>query len=177
MRNILQLLALSSMASLAFAQNPQVMSTKGFFDMLKGNVLKSVDKMPESKYDYKPAEGVRTYSQVLAHIADAQYFMCGTAKGALQQKGIEKSNPKTAAELKAALTEAFAFCDSAYEGLTDAASAQTVSFLGQTVTKLSVLAFNTAHTYEHYGNLVTYMRVNGVVPPSSEGGAPAGKKK
>ena len=175
MRNFLPLLALSSIASLGYAQNPQVMSTKGFFEIVKGNVIKSVDKMPESKYSYKPAEGVRTYSQLLAHIADSQYGICGTAKGAPQQKGIEQAGIKTAAEAKKALTEAFAFCDSAYEGLTDAASAQTVSFFGQTVTKLSVLAFNTAHTFEHYGNLVTYMRANGIVPPSSEGGG--GKKK
>jgi len=170
-RNFLFLLAASS---LAFGQNPQVASTKGFFEMVKGNVLKSVDSMPESKYSYKPADGVRSYSQVLAHIADAQYFFCGTVKGAPTQKGIEQSNPKTAAELKKALTEAFAFCDSAYEGLTDAASAQMTTFLGNNVTKLSVLAFNTAHTYEHYGNLVTYLRVNGVVPPSSDN---SGKKK
>jgi len=171
MRNFLFLLAASS---IAFAQNPQVASTKGFFEIVKGNVIKSVDKMPEAKLTYKPAEGVRTYGQVLMHIADSQYTICGTAKGAPQDKGIEKSNLKTAAEIKKALTDAFAFCDSAYEGLTDAASAATVPFFGQTVTKLSVLSFNTAHTFEHYGNLVTYMRANGVVPPSSDN---SGKKK
>lgn len=172
MRNILLLLAVSSFA---FAQNPQVASTKGFYELIKGNVLKSVDKMPEAKYSYKPAEGVRTYGQILSHIADSQYGICGAAKGAPQQKGIEASNLKTAAEIKKALTDAFAFCDSAYEGLTDAASAQMVPFFGQTVTKLAVLSFNTAHSFEHYGNLVTYMRANGIVPPSSEGGG--GKKK
>jgi uncharacterized damage-inducible protein DinB len=132
--------------------------------------------MPEAKLSYKPTEGVRTYGQLLAHIADAQYGFCGAVKGTPTQKGIEKSNLKTAADLKKALNEAFAFCDSAYEGLTDAASAATISFYGQNPTKLAVLSFNTAHTMEHYGNLVTYMRMNSIVPPSSENQG-GGKKK
>jgi hypothetical protein len=65
MRNFLFLLAASS---IAFAQNPQVASTKGFFEIVKGNVIKSVDKMPEAKLSYKPAEGVRTYGQLLMPI-------------------------------------------------------------------------------------------------------------
>ena len=150
------------------ADNPQLASTKGFYDQIKGNILKSLDKMPEDKYGFAPTEGVRTYGQLLAHVADGQYILCGIAKeGKMQPKGVEKS-AKTKAEITAALNEAFAYCDSVYAGLTDASSAATVSWFGQQRTKLSVLAFNTAHTFEHYGNLVTYMRMNGVVPPSSE---------
>lgn len=66
------------------------------------------------------------------------------------------------------LNEGFAFCESVYAGLTDAASAEHVKIFGQTRTKLSVLDFNIAHTMEHYGNMVTYMRMNKIVPPSSE---------
>jgi uncharacterized damage-inducible protein DinB len=111
---------------------------------------------------------VRTYGALLGHIADAQYGLCGTAKeGKFQPRGVEKS-ARTKADLVKALNEAFAYCDSVYAGLTDAAAAETVSLFGQQRTKLSVLDFNIAHTFEHYGNLVTYMRMNGVVPPSSE---------
>jgi hypothetical protein len=67
-----------------------------------------------------------------------------------------------------ALNDGFAYCDSTYANLTDASSAAIVQFFGQNRTKLSMLAFNTSHSFEHYGNLVTYMRMNGIVPPSSE---------
>ncbi len=150
------------------ADNPQLTSTKAFYDQIKQNILKSADKLPEDKYSFAPMQGVRTYGQVLAHVADGQYFLCGIARdGKGQSKNIEKT-VKTKAEIVAALNEAFAFCDSVYAGLTDSSSAATVPWFGQQRTKLSMLAFNTAHTFEHYGNLVTYMRMNGAVPPSSE---------
>jgi uncharacterized damage-inducible protein DinB len=178
MRNFVLLLALSSLAAAQNAAgNPQLASAKVFYDIIKGNVLKSTDKMPEAKYSYKPVDSVRTYGQLLMHIADAQYVFCGTAKGARENKGIEKAALKSKAEIVMALNDAFAFCESTYAGLTDAASAAKVTFIGQEVTKLSVLSLNTAHTYEHYGNLVTYMRMNGIVPPSSEGPPPAPEQK
>jgi uncharacterized damage-inducible protein DinB len=105
---------------------------------------------------------------MLAHIADAQYILCGTVKeGKPQFKGLEKSATTKAAILQA-LNEGFAYCDSVYASLTDASSAEMTSWFGQQRTKLSILDFNIAHTMEHYGNLVTYMRINKIVPPSSE---------
>jgi uncharacterized damage-inducible protein DinB len=150
-------------------QGSNLASSKAFYDQIKGLVLKSADKLPEEKYSYRPVETVRTYGELLAHIADANFGLCGNAKeGKFAPRGIEKS-AKTKADIVKGLNEAFAYCDSVYAGLTDAASTATVSMFGQQRTKLSVLDFNIAHTFEHYGNLVTYMRMNGVVPPSSEG--------
>jgi uncharacterized damage-inducible protein DinB len=152
----------------AWAQNPQLTSSKALLGIAKGDILKTADKVPEDKYSFKPTPEVRSLGQILAHVADAQYFFCGTARGEKPPaKNVEKS-ATTKAQIQSALKEAFAYCDAAYAGLTDAASAETISFLGQQRTKLSVLDFNVAHTFEHYGNLVTYMRINGIVPPSSE---------
>jgi len=75
------------------------------------------------------------------------------------------------------LKEAFAYCDAAYAKLTDASAAELVPFMGMRITKLGAMDFDTAHNMEHYGNLVTYMRIKGIVPPSSEPQAPAGKKE
>jgi uncharacterized damage-inducible protein DinB len=148
--------------------NPQVASSKANFEQIKETILRSADKMPEAKFSFKPTEGVRTYGQLLAHIADAQYLLCGIAKeGKEQTKGIEKS-AQNKAEIVQALKDGFEYCDALYSTLTDAGSAATVSWFGQKRTKLAVLDFNIAHTFEHYGNLVTYMRINGIVPPSSE---------
>jgi hypothetical protein len=74
---------------------------------------------------------------------------------------------KTKAEIVGALKEAFAYCESAYGKLTDAKAAETVKFFGMNVTRLGAMDFNVAHNMEHYGNLVTYMRMNQIVPPSS----------
>jgi uncharacterized damage-inducible protein DinB len=82
--------------------------------------------------------------------------------------GIEKE--KTAKkDLVAALEASFTFCESAFAGLTGARANETVKFfLPGTHTRLGILAFNTAHDFEHYGNIVTYMRLKGMVPPSSQ---------
>jgi uncharacterized damage-inducible protein DinB len=67
-----------------------------------------------------------------------------------------------------AVKDAFAFCEPAYDGLTDAQAGTLVKFFGGDQAKTTVLAFNTAHDNEHYGNIVTYLRMKGIVPPSSE---------
>jgi uncharacterized damage-inducible protein DinB len=164
-----QLFLISALSACALGQaNPQLESSKAFYGQIKGLVLKSADKLAEEDYSFKPSPDVRSYGQVLAHIADAQYILCGIATTG---KPVMKTNEKTAktkAEVVAALKEGFAYCDAAYAGMKDSDLAAEVSWFGQKRTKLSVLDFNIAHGFEHYGNLVTYMRIKGVVPPSSE---------
>lgn len=177
MRIMIWMLSMSALAAgQSASSNPQLASAKMFYDLVKSNVLKAAEKMPEDKYAYKPSPDVRSYGQLIGHVADAQYFMCGAAKeGKGPAKGVEKSMTKKADLIKA-LQEAYAYCDSTYASLTDATSADMIPFIGPEKTKLSVLSFNTAHTFEHYGNIVTYLRMNGIVPPSSEPPPAAGKK-
>ncbi|HTR35505.1 MAG TPA: DinB family protein [Bryobacteraceae bacterium] len=158
-------------ASTAWAQaggsNPLVESSKGFYTMVKQNILRSAEKMPEDKYAFKPTDSVRTYGQLLAHVADGQYEFCGAAVGDHEQKDFEQ-NAKTKAEIASALKTAFGYCDAIYSKMTDAKAMELMpGFGGQKITRLSMLDFNVAHTNEHYGNLVTYMRIEGIVPPSS----------
>ncbi len=143
-------------------------SSNGFYEQIKNLVLRSADKLDEADYSFKPSPDVRSYGQLLAHIADAQYIMCGLVESG---KPVMKANEKTAktkAEIVAALNDGFAFCDAQYRKVTDADAAKSVDWFGGQRTKLSILDFNIAHAFEHYGNLVTYMRIKGVVPPSSE---------
>ncbi len=115
--------------------------------------------------------------QLFAHVADGQYEFCGVAaEGKSVSKDIEKTL-KTKAEIVPAVKEAFAYCDATYAKMTDANAPEMVSFFGMRITKLGALDFNTAHTMERYGNLVTYMRLKGIVPPSSEPRPAASKKK
>ena len=170
-------------AAVASAQdtpaNPLVTVSKAMYDISKKDILGSVDKIPDEMWSYQPVKEVRTAAQLFAHIADAQYEFCGVAaEGKSVSKDIEKTL-KTKAEIVPALKDAFAYCDAAYANLTDASAAEMVSFFGMKITKLGAMDFNIAHNMEHYGNLVTYMRIKGIVPPSSEPRKPmvtSGKK-
>ena len=149
------------------AQDPLSTDSKFWYTTIKGFVVRAAEKMPESNYTFKPAPEVRTFGQVVGHIADDQYFFCGTVKGDNKESKIEKT-ATSKADLVAQLKQAFAYCDAVYDGFTDAHAAEKVKTFAGERTKLSMLDFNTAHMYEHYGSIVTYMRIKGLVPPSSE---------
>ena len=143
-------------------------SAKGFYTVVSGEVIAAAEKMPETNYSFKPTPEVRSFGQLVGHVADAQYFFCSTATGeASPMKDIEKTKTSKA-DLVAALKEAVAYCNKAYAGMTDAQGSQTVKFMNYDMARLGVLSVNTAHTDEHYGNMVTYLRIKGIVPPSSE---------
>ena len=145
-----------------------IASSQFVFGIAKGDVLKSADQIPEAIWSFQPTPDVRTVGQLFAHIADGQYEFCSAADGKPVDMGIEK-NAKTKAEIVAAVKQAFAFCDGVYAKMTDASSVETVTFFNMKATRIGLMIFNSAHTMEHYGNLVTYMRLKGIVPPSSEG--------
>jgi uncharacterized damage-inducible protein DinB len=147
------------------------------YGQLKIILLRSADKMPEENYSFKPTDAVRSYGQILGHVADAQYGFCSIALGE-KNPGLKIEQSKTSkADLIAALKDAFAYCDKAYDGMTDASATQTVKLMGSEAPKLGVLIVNSTHTVEHYGNLVTYMRLKNIVPPTSEAGfMPPAKK-
>lgn len=148
--------------------NPLTADTKGLFGIAKNNILKAAEKMPEENYSFKPTPEVRSFGQILAHVADAQYLFCSAVKGEkVAPLNIEKTKTSKA-DLTTALKDAFAYCEGVLDAVTDASAVDKVKFFGAERTKLIVLNFNTAHTFEHYGNLVTYMRLKGLVPPSSE---------
>jgi len=152
----------------AFAQqNPFTTGTKSLYGMIKGNLVKAAEKMPEENYSFKPTPEVRSFGEIVGHVADAQFMFCSTAKGEQKQSNAEKSKTSKA-DLVAALKESVAYCDAVYNSMTDQQGAGTVKFFGRDSTKLGLLDFNVAHDNEHYGNIVTYMRLKGLVPPSSE---------
>ena len=160
------LLALAG-ALTASAQNPLSTDAKYFYNMVKAEVIRSAEKMPEENYSFKPTPEVRSFGQLVGHVADAQYEFCAPVKGEKKESSVEKT-AKTKADLVAGLKEAFSYCDAMYNSMTDANAADKVKFFGREMTKMGVLTFNTVHSEEHYGNMVTYLRMKGLVPPSSE---------
>ena len=182
MRKILPLLMLCGLAVAAFSQekqaseNPFSAINKRGYTRTTGILVRSAEKMPEENYSFKPADSVRSFGQIIGHLADAQYLFCSIASG---QKNPELNIEKTKtskADLIAALKEGIAYCDKVYDAMTDAEATQTVKFFGNDAPKYAILTTNVGHNMEHYGNLVTYMRIKGIVPPTSEQqGMPAAK--
>ena len=150
------------------AQNPLVQSLKGVFDITKRNIMVTAEILDDELYAYRPTDEVRSAGQILAHIADGQFSFCGSAAG---EPGAAPENFEQTRTHKAEIIEAlelgFAYCERAFARTTDAGAATATDLFGSPNTVGGILAFNSAHNYEHYGNLVTYMRINGIVPPSS----------
>jgi len=143
-------------------------SVAPLYEMVKGYIIAAAEQMPEENFGYQPTPEVRTFGQIVGHVAMSQYWFCNAATGQVQEPGnYEELTVK--AELVGAVTEAFDYCIEAY-AMDDAVAMEEVDLWGETGTRLWVLAYNATHAWEHYGNLVTYMRENGMVPPSSQGG-------
>ncbi len=132
------------------------------------SIVATAEMLSDELYAFQPTEEVRTAGALLAHIANSQYFFCSTAAGeeSPNTDNLEETL-ETKADIVAALGESFAYCATVYENMDDMMGAQTVSLMGNDMARSAILAFNSAHNYEHYGNLVTYMRLNGMTPPSS----------
>jgi len=146
------------------------------FAMNRKFIARAAEKMPEDFYGIRPGAQpeVRTFGQLVGHLADFNYRWCSDAKGEknpMQETELEKLASK--ADLVKALNSALTYCDGAYAMLTDANSMDLVQGTRDDGTKVPVLRIsrlisNLAHNNEHYGNLVTYMRIKSIVPPSSE---------
>ena len=176
MRTLLICLLVS--AGLAVAQdNPFSAFNKAAYGQMKIWLLGSAEKMPEEDYSFKPTAAVRSFGQIVGHVADSQYLLCSIALGEKNPAPKIEQTKTSKAGLIAALKDAFAYCDKAYDGMTDAAATQTVKLFGGDMPKPIVLTVNDMHLSEHYGNLVTYMRLKNIVPPSSEPGSQPQPKK
>ncbi len=165
---LVALTALLALPAGLSAQNPIRDSMKGVFEVTRTNIMATARELTPEQYAYRPTPEVRTAGQILAHIADGQYAFCSSAagEGMPVQESMEQTRT-TKPRILEALEQSFAYCDRVFGQVTDATGGQQVNLFGAPNTRLGALSFNSAHNYEHYGNLVTYMRMNGIVPPSS----------
>ncbi len=133
---------------------------------VKANIVKSADKTPAEDYSYKPTPDIRSFARILNHVTEAQNHVCG----AINQAKPVDTPPETAdkATIVAALNASFAECDKAYATTTDANMTLVVDAGPFKRSRLGLLWGNVAHDNEQYAELATYMRLKGLVPPSSE---------
>jgi uncharacterized damage-inducible protein DinB len=132
-------------------------------------ITAAAEQMPESSYAYRPVASVRTFGELIAHIAGSQHMFCAAATGdkATAEDDIEK-NVHAKAALIAALKESTTYCQKAYSMSDADAMKRPVELFGMKQNGMWTVLENTAHDSEHYGNIVTYMRMLGMVPPSSQ---------
>ena len=174
MKRITFALAALVFAAPAFAQAPAsaaaigVATARSIFEGNHNYVLRSAEQMSEADYAYKPVATVRSFGELIGHVAGSEMMFCAAALGDTPkaEDDIEKT-VKTKAGLVAALKSASQYCAKAY-ALTDADAAGSIKMFGQDQSKMWALMLNAAHVGEHYGNIVTYMRMKNMVPPSSQ---------
>jgi uncharacterized damage-inducible protein DinB len=147
--------------------NPLSTELKQMYAGVKNNLTKMAEKMPEENYSFKATADIRTFGQLIGHVADSQARTCSSLAGEPKQLNASSKTAKPA--LVEALKESFAMCDAVIDKLTDAAAAEMVKTPRGERSRLGALAGMISHSNEEYGYMAVYMRLKGVVPPSSEG--------
>jgi len=160
--------------------NPFSNALKASYDTVSGYLARSAEKMPEADYSFKPTPEVRSFGEIIGHVANAEFSYCSRAKGEKNPNQGNDFEKKTAkADLVKAINDSNAYCSAVYGSMTDAMAVEPIAAPAPPSgsqarpaqpppMRVRVLLGNVTHDQEHYGNLVTYLRLKGLVPPSSE---------
>jgi hypothetical protein len=153
----------------ASTANPMAAEVQGIYGRIKGNIIKAADKMPAEDYGYKPTPDIRTFARVVNHVTEAQAHSCG-ASNHVDPSAMQKVPADTAdkAVILEALKTSFVECDKAYAALTDANMTEMLQAGPAKRSRLGLLWGNVSHDNEQYATLALYLRLKGLVPPSSE---------
>ena len=143
---------------------------KAMHATIRRNLADAAQSMPADEYAFKATPQVRSFAQLIGHVVNANFFFCSQAEGKPMPttQNFEQTTDKAA--LVKGMNDALAYCDSVYNGTTDASFSQLITMAGaakKQASRGSVLIFNTTHNNEHYGNIVVYLRLRGKVPPST----------
>ena len=158
---------LASLCSLPSFSVAQVSDAQSAWTLVSSNLVAAAARFPESDYGFRPSSDVRSFAQLIGHVSDANLAFCAPlVPDAKPSFGADKLTTKS--ELLAALKNSVAFCTMAASRMSDADAAQQVKLFGRDRAKLTALWGNISHANEHYGNVVTYLRLKGIVPPSSD---------
>jgi hypothetical protein len=158
-----------ALAGALYSQTANPLSTelKTAYTRIKTNFIKASEKMPEDQYDFKPTPEIESFKERVVHIAVSNMGPCSSLSGT--PKSIDAKTLKTKAEVVTALKDAFAACDAVIDNMTDADAVAMVAGRGAPRSKLALGYGLVGHTNELYGYICVYMRLKGIVPPSSEG--------
>jgi uncharacterized damage-inducible protein DinB len=182
-RVCLLVIALASVSTPAIAQTSDggagaalstslAASAKAMHATIRRNLAEAADLMTAEDYAFKPTPQVRSFGELVGHVANANFYFCSQASAAPSPTAMDFEKVSDRAALVKALRDSLEYCDGVYEATTDANFSQPVSIAsgrGQSTPTLrgAILGFNTAHNNEHYGNIIVYLRLKGRVPPST----------
>ncbi len=170
-KTLMILMAVAFTATSAMAQNPVSDAMRSSWNSVKKNIKESAELMPEANYSVKPTPEVRSFGEILSHVAGASYVFCASAKNEKNpfEEGSFEKTATTKAQIVKVTNDAIAYCDGAFAAVTDATAGAMVhaAFGTGQVSRASALVGQIGHDNEHYGNLVTYFRLKKLVPPSS----------
>jgi uncharacterized damage-inducible protein DinB len=174
---VVAMLAVAVLSSSAQAppqlRPPQTFPTylQGQYATLKRNITGSADKMPAEHFSFKPVPEVMSYAEMLTHIVETQYFYCSTVKGGTNpgaSLNFKVTDKVTVGQL---VRDSFAYCDDAFAAVTNENALEMLTRGSapnqRQLARVNQLTQLIVHGNEHYGNLVTYMRMKAIVPPSS----------
>ncbi|MEO8025347.1 MAG: DinB family protein [Bryobacteraceae bacterium] len=161
------LVSLFTLTVAALAQQPITLMSQAQtgFNRTHDLVLKAAEKMPDDAFGFKPTPDVRSFGALVGHIAETNFFYCSSMKGEENPGKDIETKMTTKVELVKAMKDVKAYCGPIVNSMT----AESIVSAGPRKLPGLGLVFNmSGHTWEHYGNMVTYMRLKGIVPPSSE---------
>jgi len=128
-------------------------------------VVNLVQIMPEEKYDFKPTPAIRSFREVVGHLILENYTFMSMVTGDPAPDKAKFEVLKSRDELTKALSESYAFGERTLAALTDAKAVEKITMRGQSVVRWYPVLYNLQDSMNHYGNLVVYIRLNGLVPP------------
>jgi len=150
------------------------LSAQSMHETIHRNLGDAAEAMPADDYDYRPTPEVRSFGQLVGHLANANFFFCSQVRSERSPATANYEQLSDKATLVDALRDSLSYCDDTHATVTDATFDDVVMIAGGgEATRGGVLVFNTAHNNEHYGNIVVYLRLQGLVPPSTARVQPA----
>lgn len=186
MKKSLVILSVAVFATLALTGTPRLQAQSGMaattatpdkvvdqlLNMVEGEMVPLAEAMPADKYNFAPSngnfKGVRTFAEQVKHVASTNYFMFGTA-ASMQPTGMPKmSDLKTKEQTVQALKDSFAFAHQAIATLNEQNALEQVKPVDGVDTRAGIMLFAIVHMNDHFGQMVEYLRMNGIVPPSSQ---------
>jgi len=156
------------LASAASAQNAPSMAAvvKQNYNQLKNLLTRAAEAMPDDAYSFQPTAPERNFGGWVAHVADSQMATCSAVAG--ERKNLNAESKTSKADLEAALKQSFDACEPVFEGLTDANANDPVPGFRGPQPRLTTLFGMLSHDNECYGSMAVYLRLKGIVPPSSD---------
>lgn len=162
---------IQAQATMSAAATTPAQVVDQLLNAVERDMVPLVEAMPADKFNFAPTngnfKGVRTFAQQVQHVAVANYYMFGDASGIKPEHMADLKNMKTKAQLVQALKESFAFAHRAIGTLNNQNALDPVKPVDGISTRAGVMVFAIVHMNDHFGQMVEYLRMNGIVPPSS----------